>query len=102
MTRAPTMVLTNILVFSLCEQFNHNFIFWCIMVTNSGIARGSGWQKAGAFVYLGSCYLVGIPAAIVFAFVLHTGVKVIKKWCILLQKKNYYHMISFHSTWYFK
>ncbi|XP_024641586.1 protein DETOXIFICATION 16 isoform X2 [Medicago truncatula] len=41
----------------------------------AGIARGSGWQKAGAIVYLGSCYLVGIPAAIIFAFVLHTGVK---------------------------
>jgi len=58
------------------------------MATNSGIARGSGWQKAGAVVYLGSCYLVGIPAAIIFAFVLHTGVKVIKKWCILLQKNK--------------
>ncbi|XP_024641533.1 protein DETOXIFICATION 16 isoform X2 [Medicago truncatula] len=40
-----------------------------------GIARGSGLQKAGAVVNLGSCYLVGIPAAIIFAFVLHIGVK---------------------------
>jgi Na+-driven multidrug efflux pump len=43
-----------------------------------GIARGSGLQKAGAVVNLGSCYFIGIPAAIIFAFVLHIGVKVTK------------------------
>ncbi|XP_021638546.1 protein DETOXIFICATION 16 isoform X2 [Hevea brasiliensis] len=36
----------------------------------SGIARGCGWQKIGAFINLGSYYLVGIPSAILFAFVL--------------------------------
>ncbi|KAL5544908.1 hypothetical protein UlMin_008692 [Ulmus minor] len=41
----------------------------------SGTARGCGWQKVGAYVNLGSYYLVGIPLAIVFAFVLHTGGK---------------------------
>ncbi|KAK7271209.1 hypothetical protein RJT34_26917 [Clitoria ternatea] len=41
----------------------------------SGTARGCGWQKIGAFVNLGSYYLVGIPSAIVFAFVLHIGGK---------------------------
>ncbi|KAL5544900.1 hypothetical protein UlMin_008684 [Ulmus minor] len=41
----------------------------------SGTARGCGWQKIGAYVNLGSYYLVGIPLAIVFAFVLHTGGK---------------------------
>ncbi|KAK7291389.1 hypothetical protein RIF29_06490 [Crotalaria pallida] len=46
--------------------------FQCIL---SGTARGCGWQKIGAFVNLGSYYLVGIPAAIVFAFVLHIGGK---------------------------
>jgi len=64
-------------------------IRWCMTTTqlvetilflgyNPGIARGSGLQKAGAVVNLGSCYFVGIPAAIIFAFVLHIGVKVIK------------------------
>ncbi|XP_061343668.1 protein DETOXIFICATION 16-like isoform X2 [Gastrolobium bilobum] len=41
----------------------------------SGTARGCGWQKIGAFVNLGSYYLVGIPSAIVLAFVLHIGGK---------------------------
>ncbi|KAK7380069.1 hypothetical protein VNO78_32446 [Psophocarpus tetragonolobus] len=37
----------------------------------SGIARGCGWQKLGAFVNLGSYYLVGVPLAVVLAFILH-------------------------------
>ncbi|KAI8528641.1 hypothetical protein RHMOL_Rhmol12G0163400 [Rhododendron molle] len=39
----------------------------------SGSVRGCGWQKVGAFVNLGSYYLVGIPCALLFAFVLHIG-----------------------------
>ncbi|KAF1859532.1 hypothetical protein Lal_00010116 [Lupinus albus] len=46
--------------------------FQCVL---SGVARGCGWQKIGAIVNLGSYYLVGIPAAIVLAFVLHIGGK---------------------------
>uniref|UniRef100_A0A7N0UX74 Protein DETOXIFICATION n=2 Tax=Kalanchoe fedtschenkoi TaxID=63787 RepID=A0A7N0UX74_KALFE len=41
----------------------------------SGIARGCGWQKIGAFINLGSYYLVGIPSAIVLGFVFHLGGK---------------------------
>ncbi|PON31482.1 Multi antimicrobial extrusion protein [Parasponia andersonii] len=41
----------------------------------SGTCRGCGWQKIGAFVNLGSYYLVGIPSAVLFAFVLHIGGK---------------------------
>ncbi|KAK3029204.1 hypothetical protein RJ639_039284, partial [Escallonia herrerae] len=37
----------------------------------SGIARGSGWQKIGAYINLGFFYLVGLHASLVFAFVLH-------------------------------
>ncbi|XP_027357363.1 protein DETOXIFICATION 16-like [Abrus precatorius] len=37
----------------------------------SGVARGSGSQKIGAFVNLGSFYFVGVPSAVVLAFVLH-------------------------------
>ncbi|KAJ4973054.1 hypothetical protein NE237_006228 [Protea cynaroides] len=39
----------------------------------SGTARGCGWQKIGAFINLGAYYLVGIPCAILLAFVLHIG-----------------------------
>ncbi|KAH1075615.1 hypothetical protein J1N35_027943 [Gossypium stocksii] len=42
----------------------------------SGIVRGCGWQKIGAYINLGSYYLVGIPLAIVLAFVFHIGVMV--------------------------
>ncbi|XP_052179342.1 protein DETOXIFICATION 16-like [Diospyros lotus] len=36
----------------------------------SGTVRGCGRQKIGAFINLGSYYLMGIPCAIMFAFVL--------------------------------
>ncbi|KAK2367702.1 protein DETOXIFICATION [Trifolium repens] len=39
--------------------------------TLQGVARGCGWQKLGAYVNLGSYYLVGIPFSVVFAFVFH-------------------------------
>lgn len=41
----------------------------------SGIARGCGWQNIGAFVNLGAYYIVGIPSAILLAFVFHIGGK---------------------------
>ncbi|KAI5059245.1 hypothetical protein GOP47_0025564 [Adiantum capillus-veneris] len=37
----------------------------------SGVARGAGWQKAGAIINLGSFYVVGLPVGCVLAFVLH-------------------------------
>lgn len=43
---------------------------------NAGIARGCGWQKIGAYVNLGSYYIVGIPSAVLLAFVLHIGGRV--------------------------
>ncbi|KAL6646799.1 hypothetical protein ACP70R_015493 [Stipagrostis hirtigluma subsp. patula] len=39
----------------------------------SGVVRGCGRQKAGAFVNLAAYYLAGIPAAFIFAFVCHLG-----------------------------
>lgn len=39
----------------------------------SGNVRGCGWQKIGAYVNMGSYYLVGIPLGIVLAFVLRIG-----------------------------
>ncbi|XP_057518884.1 protein DETOXIFICATION 16-like isoform X2 [Amaranthus tricolor] len=41
----------------------------------SGTARGCGWQKIGAYINLGSFYLVGLPAAILLAFFMHIGGK---------------------------
>ncbi|KAK2451499.1 protein DETOXIFICATION [Trifolium repens] len=41
----------------------------------SGTARGVGWQKIGAYINLGSYYIVGIPSAVVLAFALHIGGK---------------------------
>jgi len=43
-----------------------------------GIVRGCGWQKLGAFVNVGSYYLVDLPFAIVLAFVLHIKGEVIR------------------------
>lgn len=37
----------------------------------SGIARGSGWQKIGSIINLGSYYVLGVPCAVVLGFVLH-------------------------------
>lgn len=36
----------------------------------SGVARGCGWQAFGAAANLGAYYVVGLPAAVVFAFAL--------------------------------
>ncbi|XP_077243980.1 protein DETOXIFICATION 16-like isoform X1 [Tasmannia lanceolata] len=41
----------------------------------SGNSRGCGWQKLGAFVNLGAYYIVGIPSAVLLAFVFHVGGK---------------------------
>ncbi|PRQ21343.1 putative multi antimicrobial extrusion protein [Rosa chinensis] len=41
----------------------------------SGIIRGSGRQKIGAYVNLGAYYLIGIPTGLLFAFNLHIGGK---------------------------
>ncbi|XP_027366950.1 protein DETOXIFICATION 16-like isoform X1 [Abrus precatorius] len=44
--------------------------FQCVL---SGAARGCGWQNLCAFINLGAYYVVGIPSAILFAFVFHIG-----------------------------
>ncbi|MCO5571741.1 hypothetical protein L7F22_025489 [Adiantum nelumboides] len=36
-----------------------------------GIARGCGWQKAGAYINFASYYVVGLPVACILAFVFH-------------------------------
>ncbi|XP_058184639.1 protein DETOXIFICATION 16-like isoform X2 [Rhododendron vialii] len=44
--------------------------FQCVL---SGAARGCGWQNLCAFINLGAYYVVAIPSAVLFAFVLHIG-----------------------------
>ncbi|XP_044426469.1 protein DETOXIFICATION 16 isoform X2 [Triticum aestivum] len=39
----------------------------------SGVARGCGWQKIGAWINLGAYYIVGIPSAYLIAFVFQVG-----------------------------
>ncbi|KAK6942414.1 Multi antimicrobial extrusion protein [Dillenia turbinata] len=46
-----------------------------IQTVLSGVARGCGWQKIGAWINLGAYYLIGIPSAIILAFVFHIGGK---------------------------
>lgn len=48
----------------------------------SGVARGIGWQHIGAYVTLGSYYLVGIPASLLMGFVWNWKAKGL--WCGLL------------------
>ncbi|KAI5428135.1 hypothetical protein KIW84_033224 [Lathyrus oleraceus] len=36
-----------------------------------GAAKGSGWQRVGAYVNLGAFYLVGIPVGVVLGFIVH-------------------------------
>ncbi|KAM0892415.1 hypothetical protein ACQ4PT_025735 [Festuca glaucescens] len=44
-------------------------------VSSSGVARGCGWQHVGAYINLGSFYLLGIPMAMLLGFVLNMGAK---------------------------
>ncbi|XP_028805407.1 protein DETOXIFICATION 16-like [Neltuma alba] len=53
-----------------------SFVFMdSIQTVLSGVARGCGWQKLGAFVNLCTYYLVGVPFAVVFSIALHMKVK---------------------------
>ncbi|VAI81855.1 unnamed protein product [Triticum turgidum subsp. durum] len=49
------------------------FLFDDMQCVLSGIVRGCGFQKIGSYVNLSAYYLVGIPAALCFAFVYHLG-----------------------------
>ncbi|KAK7314619.1 hypothetical protein VNO77_33146 [Canavalia gladiata] len=69
--------------------------------TFSGIARGCGWQKLGAFVNLGSYYLVGLPFAIVLAFVLHMkgeGLLLGILLAFIVQVVCFF-LVTFHTNW---
>ncbi|KAI3463747.1 hypothetical protein Pfo_020410 [Paulownia fortunei] len=67
----------------------------------SGTVRGCGWQKIGALINLGSYYLVGIPVAILLAFVFHIGGKGL--WlgilCALLVQVVCLFVITLRTNW---
>ncbi|KAF3948309.1 hypothetical protein CMV_025678 [Castanea mollissima] len=67
----------------------------------SGNARGCGWQKIGAFINLGSYYIVGVPAAILLAFVFHLEGKGL--WlgiiCALVVQVSSLLTISIRTNW---
>ncbi|KAK8462015.1 hypothetical protein SEVIR_1G130200v4 [Setaria viridis] len=50
-----------------------SIVFDGLQCVLSGVVRGCGRQKAGAFINLAAYYLAGIPSAFVFAFVWHLG-----------------------------
>jgi Na+-driven multidrug efflux pump len=61
---------------------------------SAGIIRGSGQQKIAAYVNLGAYYVMGIPTAIVLAFVFHIGGKV------LVTKSLYSHNLIFPAYFF--
>ncbi|CAN6237887.1 unnamed protein product [Urochloa humidicola] len=50
-----------------------SIVFDGLQCVLSGVVRGCGRQKVGAFMNLAAYYLAGIPSAFVFAFVWHLG-----------------------------
>lgn len=52
---------------------NYRELSLCSLIL--GVARGTGLQRLGAYVNLGSYYIVGVPIAIVLGFVVHWRVK---------------------------
>lgn len=52
-------------------------VYNAVFLVFLGVVRGCGRQKIGAYINLGSYYIVGIPCAVLFAFVLNIGGKVL-------------------------
>ncbi|KAI5060125.1 hypothetical protein GOP47_0024545 [Adiantum capillus-veneris] len=49
--------------------------FDALQAVLSGVVRGAGWQRAGAFMNLSSFYIAGLPIGCLLAFVAHLGGK---------------------------
>uniref|UniRef100_A0A453FCA5 Protein DETOXIFICATION n=1 Tax=Aegilops tauschii subsp. strangulata TaxID=200361 RepID=A0A453FCA5_AEGTS len=69
--------------------------------SSSGVARGCGWQHVGAYVNLGSFYLLGIPMAMLLGFVLKMGAKGL--WmgvvCGSISQTTLLSAITFFTNW---
>ncbi|CAL0308286.1 unnamed protein product [Lupinus luteus] len=60
-------VITPLLSLSVCMD--------SLQAVLSGVARGGGWQYLGAYVNLGSFYLVGVPVGVLLGFIAHFRAK---------------------------
>ncbi|CAO2837145.1 unnamed protein product [Amaranthus hypochondriacus] len=67
----------------------------------SGTARGCGWQKIAALINLGAYYIVGVPSAILLAFVFNFGGKGLWTGIImaLLVQSFLLLLITLHTNW---
>ncbi|CAK8534215.1 unnamed protein product [Lathyrus sativus] len=67
----------------------------------SGTARGCGRQEMVAYVNLGAYYFVGVPAAVVLAFVLHVGGKglILGIICALIVQVSSLMIITIRTDW---
>ncbi|CAN8244560.1 unnamed protein product [Cochlearia groenlandica] len=67
----------------------------------SGVARGCGWQKIGAFINLGAYYLVGVPSGFLFGFHFHIGGRGL--WfgiiCALVVQVFCLSLVTFFTNW---
>ncbi|XP_042504401.1 protein DETOXIFICATION 17-like isoform X2 [Macadamia integrifolia] len=67
----------------------------------SGAARGCGWQNTCSVINVIAYYVVGIPLAVLFAFVLHIGGKGL--WlgiiCALLTQLVLLVLLNLHTNW---
>nr|ACU19637.1 unknown [Glycine max] len=72
-----------------------------IQGTLSGILAGCGWQKIGAYVNLGSFYFVGVPCAVVLAFIVHMKAKGLWMGIIFafIVQVSLYIIITFRTNW---
>ncbi|KAK7314620.1 hypothetical protein VNO77_33147 [Canavalia gladiata] len=72
-----------------------------IQTAFQGIVRGCGWQKLGAFVNLGSFYLLGVPFSVVSAFVLHMKGQGLFLGIVLalVVQVVYFLLITFRTNW---
>ncbi|KAK7358169.1 hypothetical protein VNO77_00093 [Canavalia gladiata] len=70
-------------------------------LSETGILAGCGWQKIGAYVNLGSFYLVGVPCAVVLAFLEHMKTKGLWLGIIsaFIVQVLFYIAITFRTNW---
>ncbi|XP_015957370.1 protein DETOXIFICATION 16 [Arachis duranensis] len=67
----------------------------------SGIASGCGWQRIGAYVNLGSFYLVGVPCSVLLGFVAHMKAKGLWLGIIaaFVVQVTFYAIITIRTSW---
>jgi Na+-driven multidrug efflux pump len=64
--KATSSVIIKLHIWSLLAVFH-------LLGVCAGVARGCGWQLAGAFVNLASYYVIGLPAAAMLGYYFQFG-----------------------------